>query len=56
VRATGIGFAGVAGRGGAIVGPLLCGFILAAGAGEAQLLALFAVPALIAAFACTKLR
>lgn len=56
VRATGIGFAGMAGRGGAIVGPALCGFLLAAGLGESRLLALFAIPALIAALACSKLR
>lgn len=56
VRATGIGFAGVAGRAGAIAGPAICGFLLAAGVREAWLLALFAGPALIGALACLKLR
>lgn len=56
VRATGIGFAGVAGRAGAIAGPAICGFLLAAGVREGWLLALFAGPAVIGALACLKLR
>ena len=56
LRATGVGFAGVAGRAGAIAGPAACGFLLAVGLGEGKLLALLAVPALLAALACTRFR
>lgn len=56
MRATGIGFAATAGRGGAIAGPALCGFLLAGGTPEGALLALLAVPALTAAAACAGLR
>ncbi|WP_337187959.1 MFS transporter [Phenylobacterium sp.] len=56
MRATGIGFAATAGRGGAIAGPALCGFLLAGGLPEGALLALLATPALIAALACAGLR
>lgn len=56
MRATGIGFAATAGRGGAIAGPALCGFLLAGGVPEGALLALLATPALAAALACARLR
>lgn len=56
MRATGIGFAATAGRGGAIAGPALCGFLLAAGVGEGALLALLGAPAMTAALACARLR
>ncbi|WP_374469612.1 MFS transporter [Phenylobacterium sp.] len=56
VRATGFGFAGMAGRAGAIAGPLACGAMLALGVSEAGLLALLAAPALVAALAATRLR
>lgn len=56
LRATGIGLAGVAGRVGAIVGPSICGFLLAGGLSGSGLLALFALPALSSGFGCMMLR
>jgi len=51
IRATGVGWAIGAGRFGAIVGPLIGGFLIAAGLSMATNFALFAIPTIIAGVA-----
>ncbi|MBG6118497.1 AAHS family 4-hydroxybenzoate transporter-like MFS transporter [Sphingobium sp. JAI105] len=51
VRTTGIGFASIAGRTGAMAGPALCGVLLGAGMTEKWLLVLLAGPAIVGALA-----
>jgi MFS family permease len=51
IRATGVGWAIGAGRFGAIAGPLIGGFLIAAGLSMATNFALFAIPTIIAGVA-----
>ena len=55
LRATGIGWAMGAGRSGAIVGPLLAGYLLDAGVAMQTLFVLFSVPVVISACAAQSI-
>ncbi len=56
IRTTGVGFAIGAGRIGAILGPVIAGFILGAGVSISWTFVIFGVPLVIAGIAISKLR
>jgi hypothetical protein len=49
-RATGIGWAMGIGRGGAVVGPIIAGYLMAAKVSLPMILAIYCVPLLLCAF------
>lgn len=56
IRATGVGWAVGAGRAGAVLGPLVGGYLLQSGAGLAVTFVVFAVPLVLAGIAALKIR
>lgn len=56
IRATGVGWAVGAGRAGAVLGPLVGGYLLQSGAGLAVTFTVFAIPLLLAGVAALNIR
>jgi len=56
LRASGVGFAMGIGRAGAVVGPLIAGYLLAAGVPMARLFIVFSVPLFVSAVAAWSIR